>query len=92
MGRQVRSTDDAGQSSGRLSGRTHSIKKLAGIRQRRFLKGSRHVGALVIVSALALIVERPLTSFRSFVKNGTSHQRAKIISRSPVSRLCRMMG
>jgi hypothetical protein len=40
------------------------------IKQRRFLKGSRHVGAFLIVSARALIVDKPLISLRSFVKNG----------------------
>ncbi len=58
-----------------------------GTRQRRFLNGSRHVGALVIVSERALMVDSPLMSFRSFVKNGTRPQRARISSRSPVSRM-----
>ena len=60
--------------------------------QRRFLNGSRQVGALVIDSARALMVDRPLMSLSSFVKNGTRPQRASTISRSPDFLLCRMMG
>ena len=60
--------------------------------QRRFFIGSRQVGALVIDSARALIVDRPLMSLNSLVKNGTSPQRASTCSRSPDSLLCRMIG
>ncbi len=56
--------------------RVEFINPDTGTRQRRFLNGSRQVGALVIVSERALIVDRPLMSFRSFVKNGTRPQRA----------------
>ncbi len=45
-----------------------------------------------MVSARALMVDSPLISFRSFVKNGTRPQRAKMTLRSPVSLLWRMMG
>jgi hypothetical protein len=43
-------------------------------------------------SARALIVENPLMALRSTAKNGTSPQRSDTSSRSPVSRLARMMG
>jgi hypothetical protein len=62
------------------------------MRQRRFLKGSRHVFAVAMVSALALIVENPLASPMSLVKKGTKPQRANTISRSPDSRDWRTMG
>jgi hypothetical protein len=60
--------------------------------QRRFFIGSRHVGAFVINSERALIVESPLMSSRAFVKNGAKPQRASTISRSPVSLLCLTIG
>ncbi len=56
------------------------------------LKGSRQVGAMVMVSERALMVVMPLMSLRSSVKNGTRPQRASINSRSPDSQLCRMIG
>ena len=58
--------------------------------QRRFFIGSRQVGALVIDSARALSVDRPLMSHNSLVKNGTTPQRASTSSRSPDSLLYRM--
>ena len=47
---------------------------------------------LATVSARALIVEMPLTSESCLVKNGIRPQRSCTSSRSPVSRLARMMG
>ncbi len=55
--------------------------------QRRFFIGSRHVREVAIVSARALMVDSPLISFKSLVKNGTRPQRARMSSRSPVSLL-----
>ena len=66
------------------------VEKLAGMMQRRFLKGSRQVGAVGTVSALALIVEMPLILETSLVKKGLKPQRMRTISREPFSRLSRM--
>jgi len=59
---------------------------------RRFLKGSRQVGAVGTVSALALMVEMPLILETSLVKKGIKPQRIRTISREPSSRLSRMTG
>jgi hypothetical protein len=56
------------------------------------LNGSRQVGAFVIVSARALIVDSPLMSLISFMKNGTNPQQASTNSLSLDSLLSRMIG
>ena len=47
-----------------------------------FLIGSRQVREVAIVSARALMVDSPLLSFRSLIKDGTSPHRARMSSRS----------
>jgi hypothetical protein len=56
------------------------------------LNGSRHVALDVIVSALALTVEKPFQSVSDFAKYGTSPQRISTISLSVESFSTRMTG
>jgi hypothetical protein len=56
------------------------------------LKGSLHVADVATDSARALKVVIPLNSFMLVAKNGTIPHRNSAISRSPESRLNRMIG
>lgn len=61
----------------------------SGTRHPRFLNGSRQVGALVMLSERALMVDSHLMSFGSSVKCGARLQRARISSLGSLSLACK---